>query len=70
MKMEKEQPTYYAIKSVDGYYYNGMNQFVKELRSAKLYKSLKRLEETREYKKFKDKTVVIKVHIEEVGEVE
>ena len=66
-----QQPTYYAIKSEGGYYYNGLNQFVRELRSAKLYKSLKRLEETRKDKKFKNiETKVVKVRVEEVGEVE
>lgn len=58
---------YYAVKSENGRYYNGMNQFW-ELREARLYKSLKWAKEAKERFEHMN-TTIVRVRIEEVGEL-
>ena len=58
-----------AVKSKNGEYYCGYNQWDKQIRKAKLYRDVKMAEKTKNDKRFIDKNCdTVFVHISEVDE--
>lgn len=59
----------YAVKDRDGYYFTGYNQWDKQIRKAKLYRSYKYAKETRDNHRFIERdTFIVQVRIIELDE--
>ena len=67
--MDNKDDIVFAVKDRDGYYFTGYNQWDKQIRKAKLYRSYNYAKEIRDDERFIERdTFIVRVRIFEMDE--